>query len=1067
MRCVAIALPFDFGQPQWLWLVLLVPLMVAATLRSLAGLDPARRVLAIVVRSLLVVLIACSLADVRRVRRNDDLTVLFLMDRSYSVQTQERMAEEFIRDTADTMKPRDRLGLIDFAKQAYLQQLPMPGGFFVAPGRLPAMPNSDHTDIGSAVRLAMAMFPHDTTKRIVLLSDGNDNMGDALSEARRAGADGIPIDVIPLRYEHPNEVYFDRMMAPTYAERGEQIPLRMILRSQRSVSGTISLFHNGQLVNLPREYSRVELSPGANTFSIKLAVNKSGTQTYEAVFQPDDPSMDAIALNNRASAFTFVAGSSPALLISSNLANDLEFVQALRRENVDVEVRPDSELGEFSLVQMMNYSTILLSNVPAGSFTDDQQRQFASFVKDTGSGLIMLGGPESFGAGGWIGSPIEEVMPVSFEIKHKRVIPRGALVLIMHSCEVPRGNYWATEMAKKSVDTISSQDYIGVLAYTYSPGGVNWEVPLGLNDNRAAVKAKIDRIQVGDMPDFGTPMDQAYRELTAGRGKDAAQKHVIIFSDGDPQGPSAKLISDYVQAKITVSTIGIGWGAHVMEPTLRGIATKTGGRYYAARNPSELPQIFAKESKVVRRPLIIEEPFQPQIVDPTSDLLGGIGTTTELLPSLGGLVLTSAKQGPNVVMPIIRSTEDGEDPVLAHWQYELGKTVAFTSGYWPAWGTAWTSWPGFARFFAQIVRWTMRQDTPANFDTYTRIEGNRGRIVVDALDKDATYLNDLQLRTKLLGPNNETIDQTFKQTGPGHYEAEFELDQAGQYLANVQILNRGQSMGTIRTGLSVPFSPEFRDLSPNEGLLREMADISGGRWLEGVTTRPLEAGIFNHDLPPSVSRRPAWDWVLTWLFLPLFLLDVAVRRLASWLALSIAVEAVVIVVLLFGFDLRYAPWWGIAGVVILAELLGWSIRFRYIGPMFDFFTHGVTVLAQAGERSEASLEKLRSKRDQVKEELAGSTRRVGRRIAEEVEPPLPGKRRGEPRASARADAMEAAGHPAGDLSEALGGAKTSKPVAKPGESAKPTDRGQEENDGAMSRLLRAKKRARDERDQRE
>jgi hypothetical protein len=208
------------------------------------------------------------------------------------------------------------------------------------------------------------------------------------------------------------------------------------------------------------------------------------------------------------------------------------------------------------------------------------------------------------------------------------------------------------------------------------------------------------------------------------------------------------------------------------------------------------------------------------------------------------------------------------------------------------------------------------------------------------------------------------------------------------------------------------------------------------------------------------------------LFLPAFLLDVAVRRLASWLAFSIAVEAVVLVVLMFGFDVRYAPWWGVVGAVVLAELVGWSLRFRSIGPMFEFFTHGVTALAWAGERSEASLEKLRTKREQVKEELAAPSRRAGRRIAEVIEPasPATAKRRGEPRGSARADSWSTAvhppGEPAGDLGEALGGAKTSQPTAKPDESAKPADATEKDGDSAMSRLLRAKKRARDERDQR-
>ena len=434
MTSVALALPFHFEQPIWLWLVLLVPVLVVASLRSLAGLDPSRRVLALVVRSILVILIACCLARVQHVQRNDDLTVMFLMDRSHSVQTKQEYQEEYIRAATVGMPPRDRVGLIDFARDAYLEQLPMRGGYFVPPGRLPVMPNPDRTNIASAMRLAMAMFPHDTAKRMVLMSDGNDNMGDLLTEARRASADGIPIDVVPLRYSHRNEVYFDRMIAPTHAEPGEQVPIRMILHTNRRVSGTISIFHNAQLVELPSDRAQVTLKPGANTFFIKLPLHGAGAHTFEATFHPDDDTMDASALNNTASAFSFVSGKSSALLISTNPDHDLPLVEALRSENVQVDMKEVSQLGEFSLLQMMNYSTIILANVPAAVFTDRQQQELASYVKDMGSGLIMLGGNEGFGAGGWIGSPVEEVMPVTFEIKHKRVIPRGALVLIMHSC---------------------------------------------------------------------------------------------------------------------------------------------------------------------------------------------------------------------------------------------------------------------------------------------------------------------------------------------------------------------------------------------------------------------------------------------------------------------------------------------------------------------------------------------------------------------------------------------------------------------------------------------------------
>ncbi len=1047
MNKMALVLPFAFEEPRWLWLALLIPVLVLASLRSLAGLDPTRRVLALLARSLLVLLVACCLAGIQLVRRNDAMTVMFLMDRSHSVEKLGDYQEEFIREAAKNIPAEDRVGVIGFARVPIVEQMPTRGGFHVPPGRLAPVANPDRTDIASAVRRAMALFPPDSAKHIVLMSDGNDNMGDVLAEVRRAKADGIPVDVVPLRYEHRNEVYFERLIAPSHAEPGEMAALRMVANTDKPVTGTISILHNGTLVPISEGEARVALKPGSNTLFTKLRIDSPGVQTYEAIFRPDNPSMDTNAQNNTASAFTFVSGASSALLISTNPQIDQPLYDALRSENVEIHMKSVADLGEFELLKMSNYATILLANVPAATFTEEQHKDFATYVKDLGSGLIMLGGDEGFGAGGWIGTPLEEIMPVSFEIKHKRVLPRGALVLIMHSCEIARGNYYAKEMAKKSVDTVSSQDYIGVLSYTWSPGGTNWEVPLDLATNKAAVKARIDRMQNGDMPDFGTAMQMALRELTAGRAKDAAQKHVIIFSDGDAQPPSPSLLKDYAQAKVTVSTVGIGWGAHCQTPPLQQVATATGGKFYNARNPKELPQIFMKESKVVRRPLLIEQPFQPQVLFPDSELLAGMETELTL-PPLRGMVLTSPKPNPNALIAVVRSTNDGEDPVLAYWQCELGKTVAFTSGYWPAWGGEWTKWPKFAKFWAQIVRWSMRQEAPANFDTYTRVEGNRGKIVIDALDKDASYLNFLQLQSKVIGPNNQGVPLQFTQTGPGHYEAEFDADQAGQFLASVEIYDQGQFRGTIRTGLSVPFSPEYRDLTTNEAVLRQVVDISGGRWLE---LPPQEADIFKHRPMPAKARQPTWDWVLAWLLLPLFLTDVAVRRLASWLALSIAVEVVVLTVLLFGVRLAYGPWWGVLGAFLLAELIGWSIRFRYIGPLFDLITHTVVALAQAGDRSTVALEKLKTVRERAKEELSGaeSAEAIGRVAAErEVLPRDVARRRfdiGE----------EAARRPAADLGEALGGARS----AGPGTELKQSPETAATAEDATARLLRAKKRA--------
>ncbi len=1049
MTAPAMALPFGFDQPGWLWLILLTPLLILTSLRSLAGLDPLRKTLALLIRSALIVLMAACLAGIQSVRRNDALTVMFLMDRSHSVTTLVDAQEQFVRESIEAIRKNDRVGLVDFGRHAYLRQLPLQGGLHIPAGRLPPMPEPDRTDIGAAVRLAMAMFPADTSKRMVLLSDGNDNMGDVLTEARRARADGIPIDVVPLKYEHRNEVYFDRMIAPAYAESGEQVPLRMVLHTDKRVSGTISLYQNDALVQIPEEQARVELKPGSNTLFVKLPIEADGVQTYRASFLPDSEALDTNSLNNTAGAFTFVSGISRALLLSNNPEHDQVLCDALRSENVRVEMKSAADLGEFDLLRMSAYSTIILANVPAATFMDEQLTDLAAYVKDMGSGLIMLGGDESFGAGGWIGTPVEEVMPVSFEIKHKRVIPKGALVLIMHSCEVPRGNYYGKEMAKKSVDTISSRDLLGVIAYTFSPGGTSWEVPLGENTNKAAVKARIDRMAIGDMPEFESSMRMAFNELSTGKGRDAAQKHVIVFSDGDPSAPSAELLAKYVNEKITVSTVGIGWGAHVMTQTLQSIAQTTGGSFYAARNPKELPQIFSKESKVVRRPLIVEERFPPRVRDAQSELLAGIDPAAEGVPQLGGFVLTSPKNSPHVMLPLVRSTDEGDDPVLAHWQCELGKTVAFTSGYWPAWGARWTTWNKFAKFWAQIVRWTMRQEAPANFDTYARVDGNRARIVVEALDKDAGFLNLLQLESKVVGPGNKTIPLQFAQTGPGHYEAEIDADQAGQYLANIQVFDRGESRGTIRTGISIPFSPEYRDLKTNEAELRRISDTTGGRWLD----RPgRDARVFDDRPRPLESKRPVWEWVLAWLVLPLFLLDISARRLANWLAVSLAVEAVVLVVLLFGVGILYGPWWGTLGALVLAELIGWTIRFQYIGPLFEWVTHTVVALGRAGERSATTMGHLKTARDRAKEKMDVDDGQPAGGSVDEIAPLDP------PLAKRRFDVGNVKGlERAGDLQEALGGAKAAEPTG-PKQPSPPG--GTSQSEAATSQLLRAKQRKR-------
>ena len=316
----------------------------------------------------------------------------------------------------------------------------------------------------------------------------------------------------------------------------------------------------------------------------------------------------------------------------------------------------------------------------------------------------------------------------------------------------------------------------------------------------------------------------------------------------------------------------------------------------------------------------------------------------------------------------------------------------------------------------------------------------------------------------MIPPDLSETPVQFTQTGPGRYEAVFPLEQTGQYIATVAVAETDArtgdlvSRGLIHTGVSVPFSPEFRELSANEALLRQVARITDGRWL---AMDPETDDVFSHNLPPTVARRPAWDWTLAWLVLPLFLLDVAVRRLASWVAFSICVEGMVVVFLLWGLDLIHGSVPGVVGVLILGELVGWSIRWRSIRPAIEALTHTVTALSHAGDRSSAALEQLKGTRDRVRDEKTGE----GADGAEpsQSEAPIPDRR-------ARFDAGEPrAGAPAGDLHEQLGVAKAEpgfvekRRTPAPGESKESEPEGED----VTARLLKAKRRARKDIDEKE
>jgi uncharacterized membrane protein len=397
--------------------------------------------------------------------------------------------------------------------------------------------------------------------------------------------------------------------------------------------------------------------------------------------------------NNQAASFVTVTRGEPLVLVvtgDADPAADQELVAALRASRLEVKPIPLQAFPE-SLAEIQDCDAILLCNVAAGDLGQPAMRRLESAVRDFGVGLVCVGGDQAFAAGGYRGTPLETVLPVSMELDSKKVLPNGAVALVMHGMEFNNGNQVARDCALGVLDALGPQDEMGVVLWN---GKEQWLFPMTKTGDKRHLGRQIAGMNQGDLPSFQGVMEMAHTGL---KKSSAHLKHMIVFSDGDPGEPSSQLMQDIVGDKITVSTVLIS--GHSGPERMQRIAGLGQGRFYDVQNPAQLPQIFVKEAAVILKSAIFEEPFVPSLVAP-SEVVRGIGA----YPELKGYVCTTPK--PRAELPLV---SDKGDPVLAHWQYGLGRAVAFTSDARAKWAKAWLGWAQYRQFWAQVAHWSLRR----------------------------------------------------------------------------------------------------------------------------------------------------------------------------------------------------------------------------------------------------------------------------------------------------------------------------------------------------------------------
>lgn len=843
----------DFGQPLALLLLAIIPVLVLLHRISRNTLPLQRRRLVLGIRLLVASLLVLAAAEPRLYARADRVAVAFLVDASDSAVEGRERQSQWLRQALQAMGDRDEVVVIAFGADAVIER---PLGSSRDFGRLSSVVDASRTNLAGAVRLALATLPTDRLRKIVILSDGNENVEHVLDQARLAAAARVPISVVPAASRSSPEVLVRQLETPAFVREGENFSASVSVESSVDASSRLHLIADGKVLGS----QDVELSAGSNTF---LLPQEPLTQGFHLFRVQLESSMDTFPQNNEAGSYTVVAGRPRVLLVESDAGETRYLAEALRSAGLTTDVKTVNE-ATLDTAMLRSYESVVLANVPANRMTLPQMRSINSYVQNLGGGLVVVGGERSYGVGRYSRTPIEEALPVRMDLRGRTLTASVALDLVIDVSGSMAGGPGASKMdlakeaAIRATEFLGEQDQLGILAFDDTN---KWlQEPNFLTDPQA-VQVLIGGLSPGGGTAIYPAVEAAYFSLVP---LEAKVKHIIVLTDGLSTGGDYDTLTNNMRTQqITLSTVAIGSDADYN--LLRRLADLGGGRYYEGNDPFDLPQLVVKETQEVARAAIVEEEFRPLQVG-ASPIMEGVDPTQ--FPPLRGYVSTTPKPSSQIIL-----VSKLGDPILSEWQYGLGRVVAWTSDAKNRWSTDWVNWPDFNRFWAQMVKRTLPVPIDRNTSITMASEQGGVRVTVESSSDEKTFVNFLSTKAAVIAPDQTQLDVTLPQVAPGRYEARIPVTQEGAYFINViQQDQRGELLGARPAGFVVPYSPEYRDLRPNPDLLTQLARATGGR----VLSEPSES--FAVEEASTGQARELWQWLLALAAL-LFMLDVAARRL--------------------------------------------------------------------------------------------------------------------------------------------------------------------------------------------
>ena len=839
----------EFARPL---LLLLLPAYIALIyLIDRRGGRRSRRIkhrVARVMRCLLTCLCVLALAAPSVVLPGGQQAVWILADASASARGMQDQMTQSVRTALENKDASVNAGVIAFGGNAMVEKPLAQDGTY---NGVTTAVDAQASDLSSALTLASALLPEDAQGRIVVLSDGATE--DVRAAAQQLAARGVTVDYQSFSGDALPDAQISQLNVPSRVYQGQSFTVTVQVTANHDTTGTLVLYQN----RTPVSSREVTLRRGDNTFTFRDTAAETGVVTYEARLISKG---DSCAQNDSMGGYVYVQGAPKLLLVEGRQGEGSEMAAMLSAAAMQYETVLPAQLP-YDAEQLRQYDGVVLVNVDYDAADEEQWAALDSAVRVLGRGLTVIGGDSSYALGGYRGSKLEEMLPVTIDVRNKLDLPSLALMLVIDkSGSMTDGMFGTTrlelakEAAMRAAEVLTPNDQVGVIAFD---DAAKWVVNLQKAEDVEAIQNQIGTIRPGGGTAFFTALYEATYALMNAQ---AQQKHIIFLTDGEAGDTGYLQLCDIMQQNdITLTTVAVGSGAD--QATLRTLAQQGGGRAYAANEFDNLPKIFTKETYLVSGSYVQNRTFTPVITEQSAL------TDFDGFPQLSGYLAATEKS-----LAAVSLMSDREDPILAWWQYGAGRVVAFMADSRGAWTSEFLQWDQAAAFYGGMAAFTLPGEEREGQLTTER-QGDALRIVYTAPEGAQTGLS---TSVTALLPDGTQTQLALQESAPGVYEGEIAAAQLGAYALRVEQRDASGELQRVMEGGAVNgYSGEYDLRNQNaESTLPYLSALTGGREI----TDSAEMLKSTHAV---VRARRDLTQPLLWALMVLLLCDIALRRL-SW-----------------------------------------------------------------------------------------------------------------------------------------------------------------------------------------